>query len=68
MNYIRFLLNNAPLPLQGLVGCENAKNGFCPVRDFLRGVPTLKHSAKYQEACFGKYPRGKQVGDGVPNS
>ncbi|KAJ5585147.1 uncharacterized protein N7459_004947 [Penicillium hispanicum] len=67
-NYIRFMLNNAPLPLQGLVGCENAKNGFCPVRDFLRGVPSLKHNAKYQEACFGNYPTGSQVGDGVPNS
>ena len=66
--YIRFMLNNSPLPLHGLVGCENAKNGFCPVQSFLRAVPTLKDNAQYQKACFGKYPTGRQVGDGVPDS
>ncbi|KAJ5669064.1 hypothetical protein N7462_010134 [Penicillium macrosclerotiorum] len=67
-NYIRFVLNNAPLPLGGLIGCEHAQNGFCPVDNFLRGVPTLKEKAKYQEACFGNYTTGSQVGDGAPNS
>ncbi|KAB8235163.1 histidine phosphatase family protein [Aspergillus alliaceus] len=64
--YIRFLLNDAPLPLGGLIGCEKSKNGFCAVSGFLKGVPKLKENAKYQEACFGKYPTGKQVWDGVP--
>lgn len=67
-DYIRFVLNSAPLPTKGLVGCENAKNGFCPVEQFLRGVPTLKKNAEYQHACFGKYPTGQQVSDGVPRS
>ncbi|GMF81939.1 unnamed protein product [Aspergillus oryzae] len=66
--YIRFVLNNAPLPLDGLVGCEDSQNGFCAVDGFLSGVPTLKENAKYQEACFGEYPTGKQVEDGVPYS
>ncbi|KAE8148611.1 histidine phosphatase superfamily [Aspergillus avenaceus] len=66
--YIRFLLNEAPLPLKGLVGCEESYNGFCPVDGFLSGVPTLKKHAKYQEACFGDYPTGHQVGDGAPYS
>ncbi|KAJ5151223.1 uncharacterized protein N7482_010475 [Penicillium canariense] len=67
-DYIRFVLNNAPLPLKGLVGCEKSKNGFCRVDQFLEGVPTLKNNAKYQEACFGNYTAGSQVGDGVPDS
>ncbi|KAJ5896907.1 uncharacterized protein N7473_006306 [Penicillium subrubescens] len=67
-DYIRFLLNNAPLPLDGLVGCEKAKNGFCPVERFLKAVPTLKKKAMYQEACFGNYTTGSQVGDGAPGS
>jgi hypothetical protein len=67
-DYIRFLLNNAPLPLDGLVGCEKAENGFCPVEKFLRAVPTLKKKAMYQEACFGNYTTGSQVGDGAPAS
>jgi hypothetical protein len=67
-DYIRFVLNNAPLPLDGLAGCENSKNGFCPVEKFLRDVPALKKKAQYQKACFGKYPTGSQVGDGAPES
>lgn len=67
-SYIRFVLNNSPLPLKGLVGCEHAKDGFCPVDTFLKGVPTLKEKAKYQEACFGNYTTGRQVGDGAPGS
>ncbi|KAJ5201744.1 uncharacterized protein N7498_006407 [Penicillium cinerascens] len=67
-SYIRFMLNNSPLPMQGLIGCERAKNGFCPVDTFLKGVPTLKEKAKYQEACFGNYTTGSQVGDGAPGS
>ncbi|KAJ5930478.1 Histidine phosphatase superfamily clade-2 [Penicillium verhagenii] len=66
--YIRFVLNNAPLPLNGLVGCENATHGFCPVDNFLRGVPTLKKNAEYQYSCFGNYTTGHQVADGVPDS
>lgn len=65
-DYIRLMLNNAPLPLDGLVGCEDAKNGFCDTQEFLRGLPTLKHKAQYQKACFGTYPTGSQVGDGAP--
>jgi hypothetical protein len=67
-DYIRFVLNSAPLPLEGVVGCEGAKNGFCPVDRFLHGIPTLEHTANYQKACFGKYPTGSQVGDGAPSS
>ncbi|KAI9927228.1 hypothetical protein ASPWEDRAFT_165747 [Aspergillus wentii DTO 134E9] len=67
-DYIRFVLNGAPLPTDGLVGCEHAKNGFCAVKDFLSGVPQLEKDAQYQHACFGKYKTGSQVGDGAPES
>lgn len=66
-SYIRFVLNNGPLPLTGLPGCETqSKNGFCPVETFLRAVPALKRDAVYQEACFGDYGVKGQVGDGRP--
>lgn len=65
-DYIRFVLNGAPVPLDGLVGCEKSKNGFCAVKDFLSGVPTLKKEAMYQKACFGNYTVGGQVGAGQP--
>ena len=65
--YIRFSLNNAPLPLDGLRGCDRSlTNGFCPLDTFLGVVPLLKEDAMYQDACFGDYSVGGQVGNGRP--
>ncbi|KAI9045878.1 histidine phosphatase family protein [Aspergillus affinis] len=65
-DFLRFVLNGAPVPLDGLVGCEDAVNGFCDVDEFLGGVEALKEDAEYQFACFGEYELDKQVGDGRP--
>ncbi|OXV10963.1 hypothetical protein Egran_01276 [Elaphomyces granulatus] len=65
-SYIRFVLNGAPLPMDGLLGCENSANGFCPVRNFTSGIPSLKGDAMYQYTCFGNVTTGHQVGDGHP--
>ncbi|KAI9925832.1 hypothetical protein MW887_005638 [Aspergillus wentii] len=65
-DYIRFVLNNAPVPLKGVPGCDGAKNGFCAVPDFLKGVPDMKKEAEYQYACYGDYNSTGQVGDGYP--
>lgn len=65
--YIRFMLNNAPIPVNGLKGCEKGVNGFCALSDFVAAVPGLKRDAEYQFACFGKHDAGgRQVGDGKP--
>ena len=65
-DYIRFSLNNAPLPLDGLRGCDqSSENGFCAVDTFLRAVPLLKQDAMYQYSCFGNYTAGP-VGNGRP--
>ncbi|KAJ5478276.1 hypothetical protein N7530_003785 [Penicillium desertorum] len=66
--YIRFVLNNSPLPQDGLIGCEDSSNGFCQLDKFLSGVPTMKDKAQFQKACFGNYTTGSQVGDGAPES
>ncbi|EAW10996.1 histidine phosphatase family protein [Aspergillus clavatus NRRL 1] len=65
-DYIRFVLNGASVPTMGMPGCRKAKNGFCPVSDFLASVPQLKEDAMYRYACFGEYPTGHQVGNGQP--
>lgn len=67
-DYIRLVLNGAPVPLDGVAGCQDsAANGFCAVKDFLKGVPELKSEAEYQYACFGKHDAGRgEVGDGRP--
>ncbi|KGO65768.1 Histidine phosphatase superfamily, clade-2 [Penicillium expansum] len=66
--YIRFVLNNSPVPQDGLIGCEDSSNGFCHLDKFLSGIPTLKDKAQFQKACFGNYTTGSQVGDGAPES
>ncbi|KAL5358632.1 histidine phosphatase superfamily [Aspergillus floccosus] len=48
--YIRFMLNGAPVPLEGNDGCSMATTGFCRLEDFLRGVPALKEKATFQQA------------------
>ena len=66
-DYIRFALNNAPLPLKGMPGCDkDSKNGFCPVDTFLQAVPSLKEAAMYQYACFGNYSTDAEVDNGQP--
>ncbi|KAF7596919.1 hypothetical protein BBP40_011964 [Aspergillus hancockii] len=65
-DYIRFVLNGAPVPTAGLIGCEDATNGFCNVADFLQTVPRLRADAMYQQACYGKHKHGRQVGNGRP--
>lgn len=64
--YIRFVLNNAPLPLDGLKVCDGSVNGFCKVKNFLRAIPDLNKEAMYQEACYGDYNITNQVGNGQP--
>ncbi|KAJ5096439.1 hypothetical protein NUU61_005795, partial [Penicillium alfredii] len=65
-DYIRFVLNNAPVPLDGVNTCAGSVNGFCPLKKFLDQVPHLSKEAMYQQACFGSYNITSQVGNGQP--
>ncbi|RAK81179.1 histidine phosphatase family protein [Aspergillus fijiensis CBS 313.89] len=65
-DYIRFVLNGGPVALEGLSGCEDAVNGFCPLEGFLGGIAELKEQAQYDYACGAGYTAEGQVADGVP--
>jgi len=65
--YIRFMLNNSPLPLVGVPGCENSTNGFCALDGFLSGIPELVKRANYREACYGYYLNHTDAPIDVPN-
>lgn len=65
-DYIRFVLNNSPVPTDGVPGCEEAENGFCDVESFLDGVPRMREMAEYAFACFGNYSVDGEVGNGRP--
>ncbi|KAJ5893173.1 hypothetical protein N7504_009864 [Penicillium tannophilum] len=65
-DYIRFVLNSAPVSLEGLGACNGSVNAFCPVENFLGAVPALTEEAMYAEACFGSYNITSQVANGNP--
>ncbi|CAI7618771.1 unnamed protein product [Penicillium pancosmium] len=65
-DYIRFVLNNAPVSTKGMKACEGSVNGFCPLKAFVDSVPELTKEAMYQEACFGDYNITEQVANGQP--
>ncbi|KAJ5501323.1 Histidine phosphatase superfamily clade-2 [Penicillium expansum] len=64
--YIRLVLNNAPIPWDGLSACDGSVNGFCPVQSFISQVPQLTKQAMFQEACFGSYNTSIPVNNGQP--
>ncbi|POW02248.1 hypothetical protein PSTT_12010 [Puccinia striiformis] len=51
---IRFILNDAVLPLDGLQGCEpNLNTGQCDLDNFITGLETRLSEIDYQQTCFG---------------
>ncbi|PYI05611.1 putative acid phosphatase [Aspergillus sclerotiicarbonarius CBS 121057] len=64
--FVRWVLNEMPVPVQGVVGCEGAKNGFCPLEGFLSGVPSMYKKAQYEKACEVGVEGSGMVGDGCP--
>ncbi|TFY79218.1 hypothetical protein EWM64_g4792 [Hericium alpestre] len=54
-SHIRFLLNDAVVPLAGLEGCRKNKNGFCKLDDFITGIQKRIDEIDYTWDCFGNY-------------
>ncbi|KAI9620352.1 hypothetical protein KEM48_008175 [Puccinia striiformis f. sp. tritici PST-130] len=51
---IRFILNDAVIPLDGLQGCEpNLNTGQCDLDNFITGLETRLSEIDYQQTCFG---------------
>ncbi|GKZ84075.1 hypothetical protein AnigIFM56816_009394 [Aspergillus niger] len=66
--YVRWVLNEMPVPVDGVSGCESdGGNGFCSLEGFLGGVKEMQELASFEEACIeGVGSGGGQVGDGRP--
>ncbi|GKZ29589.1 hypothetical protein AbraIFM66950_005621 [Aspergillus brasiliensis] len=66
--YVRWVLNEMPVPVDGVSGCESdGGNGFCSLEGFLSGVKKMQELAGFEEACIDGKGSGKgQVGDGRP--
>ncbi|POW05271.1 hypothetical protein PSHT_10866 [Puccinia striiformis] len=51
---IRFISNDAVIPLDGLHGCEtNLNTGQCDLDNFITGLETRLSEINYQQTCFG---------------
>ncbi|RAL11881.1 histidine phosphatase family protein [Aspergillus homomorphus CBS 101889] len=67
--WLRFVLNGKPVPLEGVSGCEGGNDGghgMCRVKGFLGGVEEMVRVAEWDRACLGNYTSPGQVGDGHP--
>ncbi|KAJ5290794.1 hypothetical protein N7478_000045 [Penicillium angulare] len=65
-DYIRLVLNNAPLPFDGFVPCEDSVNGFCRLEEFIDYIPELTKQAEYAKSCAYSSTSTVQVGNGQP--
>ncbi|KAF8212589.1 phosphoglycerate mutase-like protein [Mycena galopus ATCC 62051] len=62
-SYIRWILNDAVLPLSGIVGCESDSDsdgdggggGLCPLPAFVAGMQTRIGEADFAFDCFANY-------------
>ncbi|EIM82959.1 phosphoglycerate mutase-like protein [Stereum hirsutum FP-91666 SS1] len=53
--HIRFVLNDAVLPLTGIQGCTADKNGLCEIDKFISGLQARIEEVDYQFDCFANY-------------
>lgn len=65
--HIRFVLNDAVVPLTGIQGCDTGdKDGLCELDKFLSGLQARIDEIDYQFDCFANYtvPVPNNITDG----
>ncbi|KAG2078611.1 phosphoglycerate mutase-like protein [Suillus decipiens] len=53
--HIRFLLNDAVVPLTGINGCEEDPNGLCALPSFISGMQERIGEINFAYDCFANY-------------
>ncbi|KAJ7863958.1 phosphoglycerate mutase-like protein [Mycena olivaceomarginata] len=53
--HIRWLLNDAVVPLTGIAGCTNSKDGLCAFDTFVKGMQQRIAEVDFEFGCFGNY-------------
>jgi len=66
--HIRWLLNDAVLPLTGVGACPENDDGLCPIDTYISGLKQLIAETDFQFACFGNFtvPNPNEIVDGQP--
>ncbi|KIJ68571.1 hypothetical protein HYDPIDRAFT_173254 [Hydnomerulius pinastri MD-312] len=64
--HIRFILNDAILPLTGIKGCTEDPNGLCSLPSFISGMHERIGQIDFDFDCFGNYtmPNPDDITDG----
>ncbi|KAI0041305.1 phosphoglycerate mutase-like protein [Auriscalpium vulgare] len=53
--HIRWILNDAVVPLTGVKGCKTDRNGLCPLATYIAGTQARIEEIDFQFDCFGNY-------------
>ncbi|KAF7292227.1 Acid phosphatase [Mycena indigotica] len=53
--HIRWLLNDAVVPLTGIAGCAASTSGLCPLKAFVAGMKQRIREIDFAEGCFGNF-------------
>jgi hypothetical protein len=52
---IRVILNDAVVPLTGVEGCPDQRDGLCPMEKFIKAQKKLLESVDWDWACHGDW-------------
>ncbi|KIK68812.1 hypothetical protein GYMLUDRAFT_36309 [Collybiopsis luxurians FD-317 M1] len=52
---IRIIVNDAPVPLTGIRGCPEQKDGMCPVDTFVKAQREILDQTSWEWDCLGDY-------------
>ncbi|KIK61887.1 hypothetical protein GYMLUDRAFT_165643 [Collybiopsis luxurians FD-317 M1] len=52
---IRIIVNDAPVPLTGIRGCPEQKDGMCPVDTFVKAQREILDQTSWEWGCLGDY-------------
>jgi hypothetical protein len=53
--HIRWILNDAVVPLTGIQGCPSDPNGLCDLQTYIKGTQQRIAEVDYQHDCFASY-------------
>ena len=59
---IRIIVNDGAVPLVGIEGCPEQKDGMCPLDTFIRAQSRIVQNTDWEWGCFGNWtvPAGKE--------
>ncbi|KAJ7486978.1 phosphoglycerate mutase-like protein [Mycena latifolia] len=53
--HIRWILNDAVVPLTGIAGCKANQDGLCPIGTFIKGMQQRIAEVDFAFGCFGNF-------------